>query len=295
MKRICKGETCSCGKVKACNKFETYPNRQHCYCSGKFSFMFCHKNKAGKRVCKCRTLTEKCPPNKSVTPGRCYCKRLNNTWECEGKTGSRTCTCVPKRGCEIGERVRRNSCICNRRSVHDLMDQSAKKGRVIRAYGWVKCKLADPKDKNSERKCTCEALKCSQAGRFKKGFCHCPRLTKQVCNKKTGFCKCHHKTQKKVPFTGVFRFMGLIKTTSPKIAALVYHKKVITVWTQAGKKKQEKRYAFIHGNTGSFYIVRKPTIKKAGLEKELALYEPQNENFASIQAQLRKKDKKGKK
>jgi hypothetical protein len=86
--------------------------------------------------------------------------------------------------------------------------------------------------------------------------------------------------------------MGLLKLKSHKIASLKYLKKKITVWTEAGQKKQVNRYAFVDNKTGSYYVVRLPSLKKKQIAKELSYYVKENQNFKSIQDQLRNTKKK---
>jgi len=95
------------------------------------------------------------------------------------------------------------------------------------------------------------------------------------------------KKAQKGAFKGEYRFMGLITTKSHKIGSIKYQKKKITVWTQPNKMKQEVRFAFVDQKTGSFRVVRKPTLR--GTRGELALYVRQNQNWQSIQDQLRSK------
>jgi hypothetical protein len=152
LRRKCSKGVCSCAKVPACNPFAKYSSRNKCYCSLISSFMMCKiDKKTGYTSCGCKHVTKKCPSNKSVTPGKCWCNTKNNTWRCDSKAGKRKCICSPKPFCEIGERVKRNSCSCSRRPVTDLMDENAEKKRVFRAYGWTQCRLSNPKDKKSRR------------------------------------------------------------------------------------------------------------------------------------------------
>jgi hypothetical protein len=108
-----------------------------------------------------------------------------------------------------------------------------------------------------------------------------------------------YKKAQKVGFKGEFKFMGLIKVSSLKIASLKYLKRKVKIYTEDKKKKQEQRYAFVDFKTGSFYIVRKPSITEAKLNKELSFFVPESQNWKSLQAQLRsgkgKKDKYAKK
>jgi len=92
-------------------------------------------------------------------------------------------------------------------------------------------------------------------------------------------------------FKGEYRFMGLMTTKSHKIASIKYEKKKITVWTDPKQMKQEVRYAFVDQKTGSFRIVKKRSLKNEN--PELALYARENQNWKSIQDQLRSTKKKG--
>jgi len=85
--------------------------------------------------------------------------------------------------------------------------------------------------------------------------------------------------------------MGLLKLKSHKIASLKYLKKKITVWTEANKAKQVNRYAFVDPKTGSYYIVRLPSLTNKQVAKELSYYVKENQNFKSIQDQLRSNKK----
>jgi len=90
--------------------------------------------------------------------------------------------------------------------------------------------------------------------------------------------------------------MGLIQLNSHKIASLKYGKKKITVWTEANKAKQVNRYAFVDRRTGSFYVVRLPSLTDKQVNREMSYYVKENQNFQSIQDQLRNiKKKAGKK
>lgn len=287
-RRDCKNKQCTCVKVPACNPHSVYTSRKDCFCQKKFTFMFCTKKKAPGigELCKCTHLNEACPPNKPVGPRDCYCNTKTHLWKCNKIAGKRSCVCQPKPLCRSGERVRRDSCRCQIRPTTRLEDENSQKKRVLRAYGWKDCKRIDPKNKLSPRTCVCRPLKCYEAGRFKKYFCKCPRKTKQYCNKKTDYCKCISKIRE--AWKGDYKFMGLITTKSKKLASLKFLKFELKVYTEANKQKLEKRYGFVSTKNGSFYVVKKPTLKKDKMEAELALYQVNDQNWSSIQDQIKK-------
>jgi len=52
---------------------------------------------------------------------------------------------------------------------------------------------------------------------------------------------------------------------------------------------KEKRWAFVDQNSGSYYVVRRPTIKNdLQLRHEMAYYDPTDDNNKEIQEQFKK-------
>jgi hypothetical protein len=173
------------------------------------------------------------------------------------------------------------------------MDENAERKRLYRKYGWKNCQPSNPKDPKSSLVCICRPLKCYEAGRFKKMFCKCPRLTKQYCNKKTGYCKCLWKKPQSKRFKGYYKFRGMIPTKSLRLASFKYDKRIINVWTKEKKSGQEKRWIYVDHHNGSFYVVQKPTIANdVDLRAEMALYDCADQNSKNIQKQIQKKMKK---
>jgi len=290
-------------KVKQCNIYRDYPTRDQCHCHIDFYFMSCKKNKkTGKKACGCRNLNEKCAMNTSVKRGTCFCSLRDNTFACTTRTvngiSGSYCTCQKKASCSNDTPLTRDSCKCWRRPTTDLQDENSEKKRVQRSFGWKKCKPSDPKNKNSPRVCTCTALKCFEAGRFKKYFCKCPRKTTQYCNKKTDFCKCLPKKPTTYRYKGNYLWIGMITTKDKIIASFKYEKRLIKVWTEDGKKKMESRYIFVDHQNGTFRVVLKPTINeksKKDMRKEMALYDKMDQNYKNIQKQILKPGKLDKK
>jgi hypothetical protein len=290
--RACKGTTCSCKKVKPCNLFKSYTSATSCFCKQDFRFLTCQTNK-GKKDCRCEHLSTQCKMNKSVKRGTCFCNPKLNSFKCTRSTIGTFCTCEKKPFCELDTKVLRNTCRCQVRPTDDLQDENSEKKRVFRKYGWKKCSNSDKKVKGAPRICQCKALKCYEAGRFKKYFCKCPRLTKQYCNKKTGYCKCLSKKSIKKFFKGTYRFRGMIKTSSLVLASFKYEKRKIKIYTSEKKGKKESRYIFVDHENGSFYVVMKPSIKNdVDLRAEMSFYDPADQNAKSIQKQIKKPLKK---
>jgi len=249
--------------------------------------------------CGCAHLNEKCPLGKSVKSGTCFCDPRDNSWNCSAQTvgglRGRYCTCQKKRYCPIGRPTLRDQCKCWRRPTTKLQDENSEKKRVIRTFGFKRCRPSVASNPNSPRLCTCRALKCYEAGRFKKGFCKCPkagaRSAKQKCNKKSGFCKCVAKWVRKFRYSGNYNFLGLIKINSKKLPSFKYEKRKIKVWTQDGKKKTEPRFILIDHHNGVYRVFIKPSINvknRAAIRQEMAFYDPTDQNYKSIQKQIKK-------
>jgi len=283
--RSCKNGVCSCKKVPACNRYKIYPKRDECYCKKDSTFIYCIKKLSGVQKCKCRTLNEICPPNKQVAPGICYCNIQNNFWNCRNFAGKKVCTCEPKPKCETDEEVDRESCRCKIKSTKSLEDANSLRGRVIRGYGWKKCHRINPADKKSHRTCTCEPLKCYEAGKFRKSFCQCPRHTHLFCNKKTDYCKCISKV--KHLYHGDYKFMGIVPVKSRIVASLKYLKLKIFVYAGPNKSKKVYRYIMVSVSNGSYYLVKRPLLKPSGMDLELSLFDDHSQNYAFIQKQVK--------
>jgi len=288
--RVCKGTKCSCKKVPACNQYRSYPTKNTCYCSKKFHFMACKKSKTGKKSCGCVTLDQECALGQVVRKGTCYCKQSDNSFSCQKKEDGVFCVCRKKEYCPLDEYLTRNSCRCWRKPTDDLQDPNSEKGRVLRRYGWKKCRPSDKKNPSSRRECQCQVLKCHEAGRFKKYFCQCPRKTHQKCNKTTDYCKCVPEKPFATRYPGNYKFDGFMTVKSRKIASYKFEKRKIKVYTLPNKQRTVKRFVFVDHQDGSYRVVQKPSIKTpAAIRKELALYDVNDQNFAYIQKQLKKK------
>jgi len=228
-----------------------------------------------------------------VKKGTCFCDPKVSSFKCKKEAKGTYCTCVRKPFCSLNRSIDRKSCRCQIKPTRSLADENSEKKRVFRGYGWKKCKPKDPTKPAGPSKCECRVLKCYDSGRFKKYFCKCPRLTKQYCSKKTGYCKCLSKKPIKMRYPGTYRFRGLIPTSALKLASFKYEKRIIKIYTKGKKLGLEKRWIFVDHHNGSFYVVRKPSIvSDLDLRQEMSFYDPEDQNAKDIQKQIQKKSKK---